>query len=130
MAGKTAMNSSEGMDVEIICVTKPVSPPVLGAILKVCQEGENAGRRYWCVQAENKYGGTKLAFFEWVDKDPNDTKEVLKRMEGQIRAHSVALDSIAKSFACMKPGWPDPVEMARRESDRLQRHSISNVSEQ
>jgi len=61
-------------------------PPVDGAVLAVCKSGANAGRTYWAVNNNDKYGNSRLAFFEWIERDENDLSQVVRRVESKLDA--------------------------------------------
>lgn len=58
------------------------TPPVKGAEMLTVGNGNNAGRRYWCIK--NKLG--KFDYFSWVDKEetPGDLRAQIVRLREQV----------------------------------------------
>jgi hypothetical protein len=67
--------------------------PVEGAIMRICQSGENAGREYWVVN--DGYGKTK--FFEWVDSTTSPMMKKLMEINHAMERVEKKLDKSMRS---------------------------------
>lgn len=77
---------------EQIATPRPDSestPPVAGATVHTCQNGDNAGKRYWAIK-QNENGWYKSTFLGWID-------EPVKTLKQQIDEQGVQLELLKAS---------------------------------
>lgn len=68
--------------------------PVEGAELKVCKNGANMGLRYWACEATDKWGNTKLTFFQWVDEPRDDIKAMVRQLQELTKVNNSMLERL------------------------------------
>lgn len=70
------------------------TPPVIGATMYTCQNGDNAGKRYWALK-QNDNGWQKSTFLGWID-------EPAKTLKDKIDEQDLLIKKLAESVKQLK----------------------------
>lgn len=72
-----------------------ISPPCPGAMVFTCQNGENAGKRYWALKAVNQ-GVYSSTFLGWIDEPALTLKQRLDQQEKEIASLKETVEKFQK----------------------------------
>jgi hypothetical protein len=72
-----------------------ISPPCPGAMVFTCQNGENAGKRYWALKSVNQ-GVYNSTFLGWIDEPALTLKQRIDQQDKEIAALKEAVELFKK----------------------------------
>ena len=90
-------------------LTRPVpelTSPVAGATVHTCQNGENAGKRYWALK-QNENGWFKSTFLGWIDEPAKTLKQQIDEQGVQLEALKASVKDLVKRVKKAEKGGSD-----------------------
>lgn len=82
-------------EVQMVPPAPDTVPPCPGATIHVCQNGDNAGKRYWALK-QSDHGWNKSTFLGWIDEPSKTLKQLIDEHGDQLKELSAAIKALKK----------------------------------
>ena len=86
------------------------NPPVPGATVHICQNGDNAGKRYWALK-QNENGWFKSTFLGWIDEPTKTLKQQIDEQASQLETLKNSVRDLVKRLKKLEKSDQDSDSM-------------------